>query len=280
MARPYQIYTAESSVRDLKSLFKSMAMGLRTSRYSAYRIFIKDVRAEYTRSFMGVFWDFADPLALGLIFYFLRRSRVIDAGPIAIPYSAFIIYGLMIYQTFTDSVMLSMDVMRRSRSIVTQLKVPPEALIGSAIYRAAFNSIFRIAVMLAFSLVTGAFSLVGFTKFLLLYPSIILAGLSIGVLLAPFSILYNDVGRAVRIALTLGRYASPVLYAIPTVAPFSYLYTFNPIAPILSNLRSLATENLITDVPGLAIRLGIMGAMFLLGWFIFHVSMPIVAERT
>ena len=282
MSRPYNIYSAESSVSDFRgvmSILRSMGSGLVQSRYAAYRIFVKDVRAEYAKSMFGMTWDFVDPLVLGLIFYFLMQARVIDPGVISIPYAVFVIYGMLLYQTFTDSVLLPLNVITRSRGMLTHLNLSPEALLLSALYRILFNSVFRILVMLGFSLAMRSFSPIGFVKFLLLYPSIILAGMAFGVLLSPFNTIYTDVGRVTRIILNPLRYASPVLYTIPKVAPFTFIYAVNPIAIILSDLRSVATENQFSDLPGFALRVGLLLATFLVGWFVFHVSVPVIAER-
>lgn len=265
-----------------------MFEGLVRSRYMGYRLFVRDIRAEYSKVAFGVLWDFIDPLILGLIFYFLMQVRVINAGELGMPYAVFVIYGLLLYRTFSESITLSLDVMQRARGILTHLKLPPEALIVSVLFRVLFNSIFRIAVMLAFSVALyasaaeegmSAFSMLGFAKFLLCYPLLVLAGMSIGIFLAPFNVVYGDVGRVTRIILVPLRYATPVLYAIPTAFPFDWLNALNPVTTILTSLRSLATSNVVEDVTGLALKSGVYAALFLVGWLVFHVSIPVLSER-
>lgn len=285
MAKQVQIYSAESKVRRVPDVLRSMVSGAMRSRYMAYRLCMKDIRAEYSRSALGIVWDFLDPLVLGIVFYFLKRVSVVNPGEMATPYAVFIIYGLLMYQTFSESALLSVDVMRRFRNILTHLKVPPEALILAVFFRVLFNSGFRIVVMLIFSLALHlnaieqgltAFSLVGFAKFLVCYPLLILAGMSIGVFLAPFNVIYGDVGRFVRIVLLPLRYVSPVLWAIPRT---SLLYVLNPISVIMTNLRLFATSDQSWNLPGMGIRCAGFALLFMLGWFVFHVSVPILAEK-
>jgi lipopolysaccharide transport system permease protein len=254
----------------------------------AYRLCVKDVRSENAKSAFGVLWDFVDPFIFASIFFFLAKIRVVDPGTLQMPYAVFVIYGLLLYQTFAESVTLSMDAMKRSKTILTHLKLPPEALILSVFYRVMFNSSFRIAVMLLFSLVLSAtaaedgqstFTILGFTKFVLCYPILILGGMSFGIFLAPFSAIYGDVGRIARITLTPLRFASPVLYAIPTAFPFNWISIVNPIGPIIQNLRSLATSDSVSDIPGTAIRCAIFLVVFLVGWLIFHLAVPVLAEK-
>lgn len=262
---------------------------MRRSPYIAYRLVLKDVRSEYTKSALGIFWDFADPLVLGVVFYTLRRSAVIDPGDLSMPYSIFIIYGLLMYLTFSDSVILSANMMVRSRGILTYVRIPPEAMIQSVFFRVLFNSVFRILVMLAFSVVLhssssaqgmSTFSPLGFVKFLALFPVLILVGMGIGTILAPFQVIYNDVSRIVRIILVPLRFISPVIWAIPSTGIFVYVNALNPITPILDDLRSLATAGTMNYGPEIAIRFGVFGLLFLFGWFLFHITVPILAEKT
>ena len=273
-----QIYSAESQAKNFRVVFKHMALGLVGSRYSAYRLFLRDVKAEYSKSKFGLFWDFLDPLVFAMIFYGLEKAGFLNKGDIGMPYVVFIIHGFLLYQTFSDALILSMDVIRRGKTILTQLKLPPECLLLSVVIRVFFNASFRIAIILLISLSLDAYSWIGLLKFSILFPVLILAGLAAGILLAPFNVVYNDVGRVARIILTPLRFGTPVMYAIPR-AKYEWIYTFNPIAHILDSLRSLAVHDQMQDPAGFALRVMIMLAVFVFGWFVFHISIPVLAER-
>jgi lipopolysaccharide transport system permease protein len=271
-------------MRSPGEVIREMFGALLRSRYLAYRLFIKDLRSEYSRTAFGVFWDFLDPLIMGGVFYALMRIRVLSPGDLGMPYALFVIYGLLIYQTFVEGITFSLDVMRRSGSMLTQLKVPPEALLLSVMYRLLFNSIFRLAVMLVFSIALivqardlglDAFSPLGFLAFVACYPILILAGMSIGILLAPFQVIYTDIGRLTRTVLVPLRYLTPVLYQIP----IAWLLKVNPIAIIVSDMRRLATSGEFASPGEFAARAAGFAVLFLFGWFVFHVSLPVLAER-
>lgn len=285
---PRVVYTAESEALHPKHVIPAMMRGLYQSRYMATRLVIRDIKSDYAKSFLGLIWDLVDPLVLGFIFYCLMRTRVITPGPTGMPYPMFIIYGLLLYATFMESAMKMIQLVHNAKALLAQLKLPPEALILSVILRVLFNSVFRITVMLFFALLLSAgelepglqaFSPLGFIKFLALYPTIILAGASIGLLLAPFNAVFSDVGTALRIALGPYRYLSPVLWPLPATGAWYYANLVSPIAPILNDLRLLATHDLMHEPAGFFIRCGIYGAVFLAGWFVFHVSLPVLAER-
>ena len=285
---PRVVYTTESEAMYPGHVLPAMWRGLVQSRYMAFRLLMRDLKSDYSRSLLGMVWDLIDPLVLGFIFYCLMQTRVITPGPTGIPYPVFIIYGLLLYATFMESVMKMIQVVHNSKGLLAQLKLPPEAMILAVILRILFNSVFRICAMLFFSILLSlgelepglrAFSLPGFIKFLALYPSIILAGASIGLLLAPLNALFSDVGTAVRIALGPYRYLAPVLWPLPATGAWYYANLISPVSPILSDLRLLATHDMMQESTGFFVRCGLYAAVFLAGWFILHVSLPVLAER-
>jgi lipopolysaccharide transport system permease protein len=278
MSTPVHIYSAESRVRDFRTVVREMIHGLRSSRYVAYRLARNNIAGSYSQSVLGFFWDFADPLILGLVFYFLRQGNVFETGPMNMPYAVFVIYGLLMYQSFSNATMNTINVLGASRGLITQQKLPPEALLLSIFMRVSFLSIFRVAVMLLVSAVTGALSPVGAVGFVLAYPLLILAGMAIGVFLAPFNAVYTDVGRFVGMVLVPLRFISPVIFPLAGTF-FAHTRYVNPFWTLVENLRLLAVHNTMEEPGLLCIHLGVLLVVGLVGWFIFHVSVPILAER-
>jgi lipopolysaccharide transport system permease protein len=285
---PRVVYTPQSETFSPKQVLPAMVRGLIQSRYMAIRLVVKDIKSDYSKSQFGMIWELIDPLVLGFIFYALMRTRVFTPGETNMPYAIFIIYGLLMYATFVESVMRMVNLVKSSKSLLSQLKLPPEALILSVLFRIAFNCLFRLLVMLFFSLLLrnsamdsgmSAFSLIGFIKFLFLFPSVILIGAAIGLFCAPLNAIYSDVGTAIRIGLGPYRYLSPVLWPLPLTGTWAYVHAVSPISPLFLDLRMLATNN-IMDYPGhIAARVVFFGILFLFSWFIFHVSIIVLSEK-
>lgn len=285
------IYTSESSVRRPKTVLREMWLGMRESRYIAWRLFIKDLRSEYSKSVLGVVWDFVDPIVLALIFWVLWLIGIIRVTNLPIPYPLFIVYGFFLYQTFAEAVLQPMFIQERSRSLMAHVKLRPESMILAVIYRLLFNHGIRIVILFGFTLfllrpvwmggVPGGptFSPVGFLTFIACSPLLLLAGMSVGLLLAPFHMIYGDVGRGTQIILNPLRYASPVMYQIPNLTARYWLMTLNPIAAILDSLRCVATVNEFTWWPQMWTWVAIQAVVFLVAWFIYHLAVPVVGQR-
>ena len=285
---PRVIYTSQSEAFSPRHVVRSMILGVIQARYMALRLVVKDIKSDYAKSQFGMVWELIDPLVLGFIFYSLMRTRVISPGETHMPYAIFIIYGLLMYATFTEAVMRMVSLVRNSKSLLSQLKLPPEALILSVLFRIAFNCFFRLAVMLFFSLLLrnraaeageSAFHLVGFFKFVALFPSVILVGAAIGLFCAPLNAIYSDVGTALRIGLGPYRYLSPVLWPLPLTGTWAYIHAVSPISPLFLDLRMLATNNIMNYPGPFFLRIALFGALFLISWFVFHVSIIVLSEK-
>lgn len=279
MADPLHVYTAESRTRNVGYVLREMVQGLRRAPYLAYRLALKDIRGARSKMFLGFFWDLADPLVLGLIFYVLMRTRVLNPGEISISYATFVIFGLLLYATFSDAVVVLMDLPRSSKVLLEHVKIPAEALILSGLFRVGFTTIFRVCVMLLFAGITGDFSLPGFATFLCFLPIYVLCAGGIGLFFAPWNTLYNDVGRLVRVALVPLRYVSPVLFLLPQHAFFDVFNRINPLASWIPFLRNLATMNMWSDVSLVTTHTAVCLGIGVIAWFLFHATLPILAER-
>ncbi len=278
------VYTSQSETFSPKQVVPAMIRGVIQSRYMAVRLVVKDIKADYAKSQFGMIWELIDPLVLGFIFYSLMRTRVISTGDMGMPPAIFIIYGLLMYATFTESVMRMVNLVRNSKSLLNQLKLPPEALILSVLFRIAFNCCFRLLVMLFFSLLVSrtastAFSPIGFLKFLALFPTVILIGAAIGLFCAPLNAIYTDVGTGLRIGLGPYRYLSPVLWRLPLTGTWAYIHAVSPISPLFLDLRMLATNNIMHYPEQILARIILFGLLFLLAWFVFHVSIVVLSEK-
>lgn len=277
--KPVVIYSAEPQVRDLRGVARDMLAGVREGRHLAVRLFRRDVRGEFKDAALGYLWNFADPLVLALVFVFLRGGGFITAQHIEMPYSVYVVYGMLLLHVFIQSLSAPLALLNRHRSLISQVKVPPEALLGSQLLRLGFDSCFYIPIMIIVGVSFGAFDVAGILMFLLLYPAIILFGFSLSVLMIPVSTIYSDLRKLVS---TINR---PLIFLCPTFyypegdTILSTINAWNPIAILMNNLRMLAVDGY-WHSPG-SVAVVILGSLCLLvlGWFIFHVAVPVVISR-
>ena len=79
-----------------------MLRDLFSSRELAWRLFIRDISAQYRQSVLGYLWVFIPPLVASLPFIYLNSQGIVKIGGTPIPYAAYAIIGTIIWQVFVD----------------------------------------------------------------------------------------------------------------------------------------------------------------------------------
>lgn len=258
--------------------FKLMFSSVWPSRYIAYRLFLKDLRSKLARTKLGLVWDFLDPLSMACIFIALYYLGIIRSGQTTISYPSFVTIGLFLYEAYTESCIFSINTISRHKTLITQQPLKPEALLLGNLYRFLFYGAIRCSIILIVLVVLGEFNFVGFLIFIALYPTIIIMGMSLGMLLAPFDVLNNDVGRGVRILFNVMRFATPVMWVFPH-DKFAWLYKINPVASLIDSLRTLAIYGTTPYWQEAALWLLCNILLFFVGWYVFHVAVVLLAEQ-
>ena len=162
-----------------------MMRDLAASRELAWRLFIRDVSAQYRQSILGYLWVFIPPLVASVPFVYLNVQGVIRIGETPIPYAAFAIISMIIWQVFANSLNAPLRSVSAARGILTRINLPREAILLSALAQVCFGFLVRllllVGVMAWFHLVPPAT--------VLLFPvgilSLILFGFVIGILNYP-----------------------------------------------------------------------------------------------
>lgn len=169
--------------------------------------------------------------------------------------------------------------MSKSKTILTKVNFPREALIISKLWEIIFN-LFPKVILIAGILFWYEIPL---TKGLFYAPfgigSIILIGTTIGIILAPIAMLYKDISKGIPIFLLFGIFITPVVFPLPHEGIFSQIVYWNPLTPLLVTTRDWLTgveANLLPEFFSVTfVTLGI----FFLSWILFRLTIPYVIER-
>ena len=99
-------------------------------------------------------------------------------------------------------------------------------------------------------------------------------------LMAPYGG-FDHNAQALRIVTRLGMFLSSVIFPLPKgTLLFDILRTLNPAAVLIENARSFAVSGVALDSPVfLAIYLLASIGIFLVGWYVVHVTLPIVGDQ-
>ncbi|MEL6580567.1 MAG: ABC transporter permease [Cyanobacteria bacterium J06621_12] len=274
-----KIYTPDSKVKHPSLLFKQMWWDLLASRELAWQLMIRDIKAQYRQSFLGILWAFLPPIFMAVGFTLAGESNVIAIGKTELPYPAYVMFGTALWQTFVEALNGPIQALTQAKPMLARVNFPREAIILSKLGEVGFN--FSIKLLLIIGLFI--WFKVSITWKILLAPvaliHLILFGTFIGILLAPLGLLYQDVGKGISMITGFWLFITPVVYPVPTEGTFASLVKLNPVTPLLITVRELATTGVLTQ----EMPFWIVSAITLIGllttWTFFRLAMPYVIER-
>jgi lipopolysaccharide transport system permease protein len=274
------VYRPESPIKKPMVLFVNMAQDLARSQYIAWRIFLRDVNARYRQTLLGFFWAFVPPVVVAVGFTWAGQAKVISVGSTLLPYPAYVMLSMVIWQTFTESVMGPVQAVTEAKSMLGKINFPREAIVLAKIWEVLLS--FSIKLVLVAVLFIWYDLSVSWWAALAPLALLVLIGLgvTVGLLLAPLAALYQDVSRGLTLALGVWLFLTPVVYPVPVGDSVgANIIRANPVTPVLVTIRDLATGYDPTMLAPFAAVSVIVPVVLVLTWIGYRLAMPFVIER-
>jgi lipopolysaccharide transport system permease protein len=240
---------------------------------------VRDIKAQYRQSYLGIFWAFIMPIATALVWIFLNSSGTVTLSETGVPYPVYAFSGTIIWSIVVSAINSPIQSTNGARGILTKINFPKEALIVSGIYKLLFDSAIKVVLLILLLLVYG----VGFHFSLLLFPlaifGAIIFGTTLGLIVTPLGLLYNDIGKMITFGMQFVMYVTPVVYAIPETGLMRHIMTWNPITPIIVTARDLAVGIMPTDLNYFFMVVLFCIPLLFIGLVIYRIAIPVIVER-
>ena len=227
----------------------------------------KDIGGKYKHSFLGVLWSFINPLlqiaVYAIIFPLIMKNNIEN-------YTVFMVCGLIPWFFFTNVINRSTWSIVQNDNIVKKVYFPRAILPFSLVISETINFLISSVIIFIFTIAYG----MGITKFVLLYPVIILVQdiLMVGMtfILSAITVYMRDIQHFIGVLLQLLMYATPVVYSIETIPEnYRFILKFNPMTYIIEGYRDILYYQKLPDLKMLGILFLIGIALSILGYFIF-----------
>lgn len=258
---------------------KHMFADLMAARFLGKQIFMRDTKAMFRQSVLGIIWAIFPPFLSAGLWVFLNSSGAVNITATGMPYPIFVMCGTVLFTTFTHALNMPADAVMAGKSMMAKLNFPREALLINAFYKVLFDFGLKFFALVLITLVLG-FS---FGWYTLLFPVgalvAILFGFSFGVFLIPFKMLYGDFKRMLTVVTQVLMYATPIVYPMPETGIARTLNLYNPIYYMTDIPRQWFAGAAAGNLWPL---LGIVGVSLLVlfaGWVLYRITMPIIVER-
>ena len=215
---------------------------------------VRDVRARYAGSGLGILWAFALPI-LWMVLYTAIFSLVlrvpVEAGFASFP--EFLMAGLLPWMAISEGISRASSCLIDNSAMVKKTVFPLETLVLSVVLAAVVNEVIALAVYAVYVALLGHLS---GPWLLLVVPALlfqVLLTFGIGCLAATATAFLRDAAHAVGVALTVGFYATPIVYPLGLVpARLRPLIEANPLTALVALYRAAFTQHALPSAGSLA----------------------------
>ncbi len=181
---------------------------------------VRDIRARYAGSGLGVFWAFAQPVLWMLLYtgVFGVILRVpVESGFSGFP--EFLLAGLLPWMAIQEGVSRCATALTDNAAIVKKTVFPVETLVLSVVLAAIVNQVIAFAI---FALYVASVGHLSIPWLLLALPALLLQAIltyGIGCLTTVLTTFLRDTVQVVGIGLTVVFWATPIVYPISMIPP-------------------------------------------------------------
>jgi lipopolysaccharide transport system permease protein len=275
------VYSSESALKSPVQLLKDLLADVFSPQTHelAVALLKRDIKGQYRLSFLGLAWMFAPVIINTFIWVFLNKQKVLNVGTTDIPYPVYVFAGTLMWNAFTMGLSAPIQAVNKERGMLTKLQFPREALLVSGLLKLLFDTLVQLVIFIPVFL----WYQMPLTHWMWLLPIVVIAtpfcGYTIGVLLTPAALLFNDLVYAIPFVVRFWFFLTPIIYPVPTSGLIGWVAKLNPATPLIVTARDVLAGQPPTMIPEYFTLFGVCLLLCFAGLIIYRLAMPIIIER-
>lgn len=240
---------------------------------------LRDIKARYKQSFLGILWIVVQPVATCIVFTVVFGHFVkINSGDI--PYPVFVFSGLLLWQFFSRNLAEGVSSLVTNAGFINKVFFPRIGIPLIGLLSSAVD--FVLALILLFALMLW-FN-VDFHFKILSVPLVVISTLALSysgaLIFSPLNAVFRDVGMMVGYGVQFLMYLSPVIYPVAFLPEeYRWLFDFNPIATLLDWMRWAVIGSELPSARAFVVLFVVTCVSFMIGRLIFRKLEPTIVDR-
>jgi ABC-2 type transport system permease protein len=258
-----------------------------------FNIAVMQWKVRFYGSALGYLWQLVRPLLLFLVLYvFFTQIAHIGkgSGPSYDYYGAQLLGSIVLFTFFSEATMGSVRSVVANEALVRKIQFPRMAIPLSVVLLAFFNLCLNLIVVTIFALAAGVRPMLTWLEVPLIVALLVVLSAGLAMLLSSLFVYLRDIEPIWEVVSQVLFYASPVIIPVTTVQEklspmLLHIYMLNPLAVVFQQFRHAfithATPSvaaLLGSTAAIALPVGIVLAIFAIGFWVFNRIAPLVAE--
>jgi lipopolysaccharide transport system permease protein len=262
-------------------------------RYLLRNLVIRDLKARYKNSILGIFWNLLNPLLMMTV-YTLLFTRLMLGNRVP-SYPVFILIGLVPWQFLTGTLSGGVYAVVSNSSLVKKVYFPRILLPFSAVLSNLVNFLFSTTLVLVMLYIYG----IGITIHALWIPIILLTQIifmmGLVMILSALNTFYRDVAMILQVVNLAWFFLTPIFYPFEQLAERATLLGVsfnvprvmrwvNPMASIIDGYRTVLWGGSDGSGPGPMDPLNLLRTLitsliiFVIGYIVFNRTQHLFGE--
>ncbi len=202
---------------------------------------VRNVRARYAGSALGLAWSLLNPLwqllLFTYVFSFLLRFPL--DGERTQNFAVFLFCGLLPWMAIHEGVSRSASAITDNADLVKKMRLPAELLVASLVIGALLHASVGVVAFVVILAVIGELSMASLPLLLVAVPLQAALTFGLGLGLAASNAYFRDTAQAVGLVLNAWFFVTPIIYSVNAI-PAQYLrfLEWNPLTGLVYLYRA------------------------------------------
>ena len=265
-----------------------------------YNIARNEFKLRFFGSVLGYVWQLVRPLLLfGVLYVFFTQIAEVNNSklPSNEHYGAQLLGSIVLFTFFAEATAGAVRSVVDRENLVRKIQFPRMVIPLSIVLLASFNLALNLIVVLAFALIEGVHPMLSWLELPLILAMLAVFATGLAMLLSALFVSLRDIQPIWDVVSQILFYCSPVIISVETVKVHAaskgvlglslfHLYMLNPLAVVFQQFRhamithqTISAGQALGSWTALLAPLAIVLATFVLGFWVFNRSAPLVAEN-
>jgi len=251
-----------------------------------FTLAVTEWKLRFFGSVLGYVWTLMRPLLLFGVLY-LVFSHVVKVGTDIPHYPVYLLESIVMFQFFADSTSQGLQSLLQRESLLRKMRFPRMVIPLSVVLTNLFNLGMNLIAVFIFVLASGIEPRWTWLLVPVLVLALIVLATGAAMLTSALYVRFRDLAPIWEIVLQILFYASPVLYVISKVpSEFQHPLAANPLGMVMTQMRKWVIDpnapsaaEAIGGSAKLLIPIGVIVAVFAVGFWVFQRETPHIAEN-
>lgn len=200
-----------------------------------WKLSIYNVKSEYSNHYLGLFWNFLQPLMQAAIYYLIfgLGLRGATAPDSEIPFIVYLISGLFPWLFISQAINVGSNAIYAQLGLVTKMRFPSSVLLSISFTNSLINLAFMTLIIMLISVFNGFVSPLYFLMLIYFVVASFALIFAINLIMSTMIILVRDFRNLLQNVIRMGFFMTPIfwqpgergglLQMISDLNPFAYL---------------------------------------------------------